>query len=74
MQGESTQIGRESRAEGDMAGTQRGGKLRGWVEVPELAFSIPLAMTRNKHSKKRAQKVSFLAPSLKETPPRGNPR
>ena len=39
MCGEGTQLGRESRVEGDMVGTWRGGKLGGWVEVPQLLHS-----------------------------------
>lgn len=71
---EGTQPARESRVEGDTGGTWHGGKLRGWVEVPELTFSAPLAMTRNKPSERRAQKVSSLAPNPKETLPREHAR
>lgn len=64
---------RESGVEGDTEGTQSGGKLGRWAEVPEPAFSIPLAMTRDKPSTWRAHKVSFPAPNPEETPARGNP-
>lgn len=59
--------------ERDTEGTQSGGKLGRWAEVPEPTFSVPLAMTRDKPSMWKAQKVSFQALNPEETPLWENP-